>query len=100
MSSLKHTVYQAARALGIFRLARFITRRRVRVLAYHGFALRDEAQFRPKLFITPATFARRLDYLKRAGFRVVPLGQAVAALNSAKVAPDTVAITIDDGYAS
>lgn len=93
-------VYRAARALGLFGLARRLTRSRLCILAYHGFAQGDEAQFRGKLFITPATFGRRLDLLKRRGYRVLPLGQALQDQQLRRAAADSVVITIDDGYAS
>ncbi len=99
-NSPKLILYRAARALGLFGLARRLTRKRLCILAYHGFAQGDEAQFRGKLFITPATFARRLDLLKHRGYRVLPLGQAVQDQQQRRVAPDSVVITIDDGYAS
>lgn len=93
-------LYSLARGLGLFALARRLTARRVRILAYHGFATADEAHFRPKLFIEPATFERRLAALRRGGYRVIPLDQAVQDLAAGRVAPQTVVITIDDGFAS
>lgn len=99
-NSPKLLVYRAARALGLFGLARRLTRRRLCILAYHGFAQGDEARFRGKLFITPATFARRLDLLRRRGYQVLPLGRAVQDQQQRRVTADSVVITIDDGYAS
>lgn len=99
-TSAKLVLYRVARASGLFGLARFLTRRRVRILGYHGFALHDEAHFRTKLFITPKTFESRLALLQRRGYKVVSLAQAVAALQSDRMTDDMVVITIDDGYAS
>lgn len=100
LTNPKLVLYRAARVLGLFGLARRLTRRRLCILAYHGFAQGDEAQFRRKLFITPATFGRRLALLKRRGYRVLSLGQAVMDQQQRRVADDSVVITIDDGYAS
>lgn len=98
--SLKIAVFRLARAAGLFALARAITRHRLRILAYHGFAEGDELRFRPKLFISAATFEARLSLLKRRGFAVRGLDEAVHDLRRGVVRPDTVVITIDDGYAS
>jgi peptidoglycan/xylan/chitin deacetylase (PgdA/CDA1 family) len=97
---LKLSFYYTARALGGYRLARWLTRERLRILAYHGFARFDEARFRTKLFITGDTFQQRLSALKSLGYRVVSLDRAVDELTHQRLAPDTVAITIDDGYVS
>ena len=96
----KLMLYRGARTLGLFRLARYLTRRRLRILAYHGLALGDEAQFRAKLFITPKTFEGRLALLQRCGYRVVTLDRAVDDLQRHQITADAVVITIDDGYAS
>lgn len=99
-NSTKQVIYCVARAAGLFGLARRLTRKRLRILAYHGFSLRDEAEFRSKLFINPLTFERRLDILRHQGYRVTTLDQAFDELQRQQLAPDTVVITIDDGYAS
>jgi len=99
-NSPKLLFYRLARRLGMFAAARFLTRRRVCILAYHGFAQSDEAQFRGKLFISPDTFGQRLDLLKRRGYKVLRLGQALQQLQQGQVQADAVVITIDDGYAS
>jgi peptidoglycan/xylan/chitin deacetylase (PgdA/CDA1 family) len=93
-------IYTLARGLGLFALARLYSRRKVRILAYHGFATGDELRFRPKLFISPRTLERRLQLLRELRFEVVSLDQAVRNLALGKQAGEVVAITIDDGYAS
>lgn len=102
--ALKRAVFHAARACGLFALARRATRDRVRILAYHGFATGDESRFRTKLFIQAGTFERRLALLARRGYRVVTLDDAVRALRRGAATGaqdrDRVVITIDDGYAS
>jgi peptidoglycan/xylan/chitin deacetylase (PgdA/CDA1 family) len=98
--AVKIALYRAARTMGMFSLARRLTRKRVRILAYHGFETRDEAGFRGKMFIRSATLERRLAHLAGAGFRVVSLDHAVAALAVGGVEDDLVVITIDDGFAT
>jgi peptidoglycan/xylan/chitin deacetylase (PgdA/CDA1 family) len=90
----------AAKYSGLFRLARLITRDNLRILCYHGFAVEDEHLFRPGMFVTPSTFTNRLNHLKRAGYKVAPLDDALAALDQGPVYAPTVVITIDDGFYS
>lgn len=97
---IKLGFYRVARAVGLFMLARSITRGRLLVLAYHGFALEDETRFRSKLFINPSTFARRLDILVKSRCQVLPLGEALDRMRTGKLTLGAVAITIDDGYAT
>ena len=86
--------------LGLFDLARRLTRSQLRILCYHGFALADEVRFRESLFISPARFERRMRYLRRHGFRVLPLDEAHRRLREGTLPADAVAITIDDGFHS
>lgn len=70
-------------------------RKKTLIIAYHGFEVLDEAQFRPKLFIKGSTFKRRLQYLQKH-CHVIKLDYL-----SNKNKPDNaVVITIDDGWAS
>jgi peptidoglycan/xylan/chitin deacetylase (PgdA/CDA1 family) len=97
---LKLAVFATCRAIGLFALARRLTRDRLRILAYHGFADGDELRFQPKLFISGRTFAKRMELLRRRGFRIASLANAVQTLRQGRMDHDTVVITIDDGYAS
>jgi peptidoglycan/xylan/chitin deacetylase (PgdA/CDA1 family) len=92
-------VYRIARTLGFFSLARWLTRGKLRILAYHGFELHDESRFAPSMFMRPDTFAARLDLLRR-NYPVLPLGDAVKRLENGTLPPCAVAITIDDGFHS
>jgi len=96
----KRAVLHIVRMLGLFHLARRITRRELRILCYHGFSVDDEVGLGPRLFMEPATFGRHMDLVKRWGFPVMVLGDALDAL-SADAHPDCgTVITIDDGPAS
>ena len=90
----------ACRALGLFRLARLVTRKNLRILCYHGFSLDDEHEFRNMLFITEATFRQRLRYLRDQGFVVLPLAEALERLARNDLPADACAVTIDDGFFS
>ena len=98
--ALRQTLLRIARALGGFRLAQWITRRDLRILCYHGFSIRDEHEFRPGLFITADEFEGRLTHLERAGYHVLPLGEALDRRRAGTLPACAVCITIDDGFYS
>jgi len=98
MRAMRLAVLHLARSLGLFALARRRTRGGLRILCYHGFAYADEHRFKPRLFMSPDTFAERLDTIVRLGLRVAPLDEAVAALRAGTAMRDTVVITADDGW--
>jgi peptidoglycan/xylan/chitin deacetylase (PgdA/CDA1 family) len=97
-TSVKCAVFVLAKVLGLFALARRLTRERLRILGYHGFELNDEADFRPTLFMKADTFRRRLAWLAKARIPVLSLDEAVDALERGTLPPAAAVITIDDGF--
>jgi peptidoglycan/xylan/chitin deacetylase (PgdA/CDA1 family) len=97
---LKLAVYWAARRLGLFALARRATRKHLKILCYHAFAVRDETAFRPRLFMSGTVFRQRMQTLAQYGVKVLTLDQALRQMYAGELAPDTVVITIDDGFQS
>jgi len=97
---LKTVLLKVSKLLGLFWIARRITRRRLRILCYHGFELKDESQFRPKLFIRCDTFRNRLDYLRFRGYPVLNIDSALAQLTDDTLPDCATVITIDDGFFS
>lgn len=83
-----------AQSFGLFALCRFMFRRHLRVLCYHGFAYLDEHLYRPKLFMTPETFKQRFAYLARGNYQIVSLAEGLA--NPQR--PYQLALTMDDGW--
>lgn len=100
MRRLKLAFLFAVKCLGGFAIARRLTRRHLKILCYHGFALKDEAVFRPKLFISPEVFEQRMERLRQLGLRVLPLDQAVTQMYEGRMPDDALVITIDDGFHS
>ena len=96
--SKKVKILKLCNALGIFTLTKWLYRRRLQILCYHGFECEDESQFRPKLFISERTFLNRLNILKESGFNIVPLSSAVPALQDGSLPNNSIVITIDDGF--
>lgn len=91
---------QLCKVLGLFRLARRLTREDLRILCYHGFVLEDEDKFRESLFVSRDFFERRMRHLRDEGYRVLPLGEAVERLGAGTLPAAPVTITIDDGFHS
>jgi peptidoglycan/xylan/chitin deacetylase (PgdA/CDA1 family) len=98
---LKLGVLWACKIFGVFSICRLINRRAVRVLCYHGFGLKPElSEFRPKLFMSPDDFARRMAWLERSSYRVISLDDGVRQIRDGEGVDNAVVITIDDGLYS
>ena len=93
---LKQSLYSGARAAGLFRLSRLLTRRGLRIVCWHGTSLADEHRVFPGLFLSPDDLERRLLALHR--YQVLPLEEAVQRLRAGTLPPAAVALTIDDGF--
>jgi peptidoglycan/xylan/chitin deacetylase (PgdA/CDA1 family) len=97
---LKQAFLYIARALGAFRLSRYLTRHRLRILCYHGFSIGDEFVRLPHMFMRGETFRRRMALLERLGFPVISLDEAVEKLKANQIDNAETVITFDDGWAS
>ena len=94
----KMAVLRIAELTGASRLlaASSWRRRRLLILCYHGVAMHDEHEWNP-LYISLATFRRRMDLLTEAKCNVLPLGEAVTRLRQGTLPEAAVVITFDDG---
>lgn len=99
-TSAKNLFLITSKSLGLFRLARLLTGKGLRILCYHGFAVLDEAEFRPMLFMTGKTFAGRLRILAKNRYPVLGLEDALQRMEQGKLPRDATVITIDDGFHS
>ena len=97
---MKKTMLLLLKSMGMFALSRFVTRRGVRILGYHGVWLGDESYPGDSMFMTQDTFETRLALMKRWRFPVITLDKAVAGLKGETLPPCPVVITIDDGWYS
>lgn len=100
LRAAKILIFYGCRATGLFALSRRITRNSLKILCYHGFEMAGESKFRSKLFMSAGLFEQRMATLKRLGYNVVPLSNAVRNLYSAAGVENSVVITIDDGFYS
>jgi peptidoglycan/xylan/chitin deacetylase (PgdA/CDA1 family) len=98
--NIKCLLLGVSKYLGLFHLARILTRNKLRILCYHGFSLAGESAFRPKLFMEAKTFRRRMQFISDEGFPVLPLAEALTKLDKGNLPACSTVITIDDGFYS
>ena len=84
--------------LGLFRLARHVTRHGLRIICYHGFAVAEEYKYRSTLFIRDDFFRKRVEYLRRERYPILPLRDALDTLAAGQLPPCSTVITMDDGW--
>jgi peptidoglycan/xylan/chitin deacetylase (PgdA/CDA1 family) len=89
-----------ARFLGAFAIAQRLTRKRLRILCYHGFSLGDEHEVAPHTFMRRETFERRMRILKKRRVPVIALDDAIRKLKAGRIKDAETVITLDDGWAS
>lgn len=92
--NIRRGVLLFAKYSGLFALARVLSRRKTRVLAYHGIWL-GEGHFGNYLFMSAEKFAARMALLEKWGYPVVAFPGSLEESN-AQTCPTV--ITIDDGW--
>jgi len=97
---IKLGIYTSAKLTGMFRISRFLMRRRLIILGYHGFQYSDEGHFRPTMFMDRQRFAQRLDLIAHGKYPLLPLSEGVRRLKNGTLPANAVVITIDDGFYS
>lgn len=70
---------------------------RLAILCYHGVSLADEHLALPELYVTAAHLRGRFGELRRGGYTVLPLGEALVRLAAGTLPPRSVSLTFDDG---
>ena len=97
---MKTLILQILKMIGFFTLSKFLVRKKLLILAYHAIEIEDETSFSPSLYIKLSTFQRRMEYLKKNGFNVLELKEALKRLGKDGLPPNSVVITFDDGWYS
>lgn len=102
MKRLKIAVLVFLRSIGVFALARMLTRADLRILCYHGGQIGDEGKFNPLLFGSPVLLDQRLKWLLIKGFTPssIELLNADGAKSSVGKCRLPVIVTADDGWYS
>src|SRR6056297_2822334 len=95
---LRETLLRASKRIGLFRLARVVTRYQLRILCYHGGALSDEWRFRPMLFMRRSTFESRINFLEANGYQFLPFAESLRRMEEDSLPSFPVTLTIDDGW--
>lgn len=100
LKRLKQVTLSGLKACGIFKLVENSKWRRERlmILAYHGLSIDDEHIWDPELFMHPEVFRSRMERIKRSGYTVLPLDQAVERLYANDLPEKCLALTFDDGF--
>jgi peptidoglycan/xylan/chitin deacetylase (PgdA/CDA1 family) len=83
---------------GVFALARFLNRKKLPILCYHGISVNDEHLFMPSNYITFKTFQKRIELLIQNNYRFIRLSDALNLLQQNQLPPRSVVLTIDDGF--
>ena len=96
--SIIRLVLYLMKFLGLFRLARHVTGQGLRIICYHGFAVAEEYKYRSTLFIRDDFFRKRVEYLRRERYPILPLRDALDALAAGRLPPCATVITMDDGW--
>jgi peptidoglycan/xylan/chitin deacetylase (PgdA/CDA1 family) len=98
---LKIGFLYALKAMGVFALARRLPGPRLPIICYHGVWLGGSEFAGDSMFMLAPTFEARLALIKRLGYRVISLDEAVDMLTGKRPwSRDALVITIDDGWFS
>lgn len=88
------------KATGLFSLIRWMTRRKLRILCYHGLWYGGQPQYGDCLYMDPKRFEERMRWLAGSGYPILPLDEAIRRLGDGSLPDNAVVITIDDGWYS
>jgi peptidoglycan/xylan/chitin deacetylase (PgdA/CDA1 family) len=100
LTQLKRSAYAVSERTGFStRVGQSSWRReRVLILCYHGVALRDEHEWDPNLFVSRATFERRMALIESHRCHVLRLDDAIERLYAGTLPERAVVLTFDDGF--
>lgn len=98
MKKIKLTFYYLAKYIGVFAITKYITRKKLRILCYHGVSLANEHLIFDKLFITHEVFKQRMTHLLQAEIPIISLEDAIDQLENDNLRDNSTVITFDDGW--
>ena len=97
-SAILRSALTVVKFLGLFRVARYITRDGLRIICYHGIAVAEEYKYRSRLFVRKELFRRRIEYLRHKRYPILRLGESLEALARGRLPACATVITMDDGW--
>jgi len=100
LKKVKKITLEVLNAAGVFDLVCNSRWRsdRLLIIGYHGLSILDEHIWDPQLFMHPDVFEQRLELIKRNGYHVLPLNEAVERLYANDLPKKSLALTFDDGF--
>lgn len=96
--AIKRAMLHALKLTGMFVVSRKLTGKGLRILAYHGVSVVDEHEFQGMLFMSEGTFRKRMQWLRRNGYPILGLGEALERLDAGTLPQCATVLTIDDGW--
>lgn len=101
LKSAKLMVLRSLERLGVFGAVRDSRwrARRLLILGYHSISTNDEHEWNPPLYMPREALRSRFELIRRGGYTVLPLKEAVQRLRAGTLPPRAVSITFDDGTA-
>jgi peptidoglycan/xylan/chitin deacetylase (PgdA/CDA1 family) len=91
-------ILKGSKTLGLFRISQALTRKKLRILCYHNFALADVPEWEKLLTMDARIFEERMAYLAEHGHTVLGLDEGVDGLDTGALPDLPTVITIDDGW--
>ena len=97
---MKDVAFMLSQLLLVNRLFELMTRRKLRILCYHGLWVSQSPPFGNKVFMPIEQFRDRMISLKKSNFNIITLDDALTGLLTGSLPDRAVVVTIDDGWAS
>ncbi len=95
--TIKLIILWFARILGLFSLSGWLTRNSITIIGWHGVSMEDEHLRFGSLFISPETFRKRLEFIRKT-YTVISLEEAIRQHGNGRIKPRQIVLTFDDGY--
>ena len=98
--AIKASVFAVGRMSGLFSVVRNSAWRssRLMILCYHGISQHDEHEALRDLFVPAGLFRQRMLALRKGGYNVLRLGDAVERVQAGTLPRRSVVLTFDDGF--
>lgn len=96
---MKETILYILKTVGLFKLFRYINRKKLFIVCYHGISQEDEHKFKGSVFISKELFMDRINYFAKST-NVLALEDALERMYTKDLPNNSVVVTVDDGWYS